>query len=893
MSIRNLDKILNPKRVAVIGASNKRGGVGYTVFHNMITSGFQGVVYPVNPKSESVQGIQAYPEVSKLPNPPDLAVICTPAPTVPAIVDACGKLGTRGICIISAGFREVGKEGMKLEKEILKLMKKYDGMRVVGPNCLGVIVPSIGLNASFASNMPHPGRLAFISQSGALCTSVLDWAEQQNVGFSYFISIGNMLDISFAHLIDYAAEIGDTRSVMLYVESIPEARLFISAARAYARTMPLIAYKAGRFAESAAAASSHTGALAGEDDVFDAAFKRAGIERVFDVDDMFDAAGLLSRQKLPKGGRLAIVTNAGGPGVMATDSLISLGGGLAKISKATLKELNEFLPSAWSHGNPVDVLGDAQPDTYTKAVEIVLKDKGVDAVLAILTPQAMTDPTGTAEMLAELARNSNKVVLAAWMGGVSMAQGLRIMNAGEVVAYPSPDNAVRAFMHLVSYAKNLRILHETPAEVPVQFRRPRKQRIAEAKKIIDAGAPVLSSTQAKELLEVYGIPTARTIEASTAAKAAAAAKKLGFPVVLKILSPQITHKKDVGGVELNLRSEDQVKRAFQRIKKSAKKHVPDAEILGVTVEPMISMDHAHELIIGVKRDPTFGSVIMIGAGGTGAEILKDRSLGLPPLNERLVRRMLESLRIWPLLKGYRGDPGVDMDKLVEMLIRFSYLVADLAKVGEFDINPLLVSPSGVVALDARAMISPARRIGKGTYPHLTISPYPEQYITPTKTYDGRKVTLRPIKPEDEPLWIEMLESCSPESIRMRFFSLIADFTHEMAVRYCVNDYDRELALVAEIEDEGRKKLIGVGRLEADPDHHTAEYAVIIPDDWQRKGIGAAISDVCLRVAKDWGIRQVTAVTLPENDRMIKIFKDRKFKIARGIGGDTIVATKKI
>lgn len=893
MSIRNLDKILNPKRVAVIGASNKPGGVGYTVLRNLITGGFSGVVYPVNLNNESVQGIQAYPNVAALPNPADLAVICTPAPGVPDLIEQCGKAGIRGVVILSAGFRETGKEGLKLETKIRKIAHAHDGMRIVGPNSLGVIVPRIGLNASFAATMPRPGQLAFISQSGALCTSVLDWAEQQNVGFSYFVSIGNMLDISFAHLIDYAAEMGDTKSVMLYVESIPEARLFVSASRAYARTMPLVAYKAGRFAESAAAASSHTGALAGEDDVYDAAFRRAGIERVYDVDDMFDCAGLLSLHKLPRGGRLAIVTNAGGPGVMATDVLISLGGQLAELSKETYRQLDEFLPAAWSHRNPVDVLGDAPPDRYAKAVEVILADKGVDAVLAILTPQAMTDPTGTARALAEQAGKTSKIVLAGWMGGVSMAEGLRIMNGAGVVAYPSPDNAVRAFMHLVSYGRNLRILHETPAEVALSFTLDREQRLASSKQIIEQSPPTLSSTDAKALLGVYGIPVARSVDAATAAEAAAAANQLGYPVVLKILSPQITHKTDVGGVELNLRSEQTVKGAFERITAAAKEHCPEAEILGVTVEPMVSLENAHELIVGVKRDPTFGAVIMLGTGGVAAEVMRDRALGLPPLNERLVRRMLESLRTWPLLEGYRGRPGVDLDKLTETLIRFSYLVADHPEIAEFDINPLLVSPTGAIALDGRAMISPAKRVGHGNYPHLAISPYPEQYVTPARTYDGRDLILRPIKPEDEPMWMEMLHGCSAESIRMRFFSLVSEFTHEMAVRYCVNDYDRELALVAEAEHEGKRVIVGVGRLQADPDHHTAEYAVLIPDAWQRLGIGNALTDVCLRIAKDWGIRQITAVTMPENDRMIAIFKNRKFKIERGPGGDSIVATKKL
>jgi acetyltransferase len=894
MSIRNLDKILNPKRVAVIGASNKAGGVGHTVLRNLITGGFSGVVYPVNPTSESVQGIQAYPNVAALPKTADLAVICTPATTVPDLVEQCGKAGILGIAILSAGFRETGKEGMKLEDRIRKTAEKFPGMRIVGPNSLGVIVPRIGLNASFAASMPRPGHLAFISQSGALCTSVLDWAEQQNIGFSYFVSIGNMLDVSFAHLIDYVAETGNTKAVMLYIESIPEARLFTSAARAYARTMPLVAYKAGRFAESAAAASSHTGALAGEDDVYDAAFSRAGVERVYDIDDLFDCAGLLSQNRLPAGGRLGIVTNAGGPGVMATDALIACGGSLAKLSPKTLKQLNDFLPAAWSHGNPVDVLGDAPPDRFARAAEIILADEGVDAVLAILTPQAMTDPTGTAAAMVEIAKKSGKLILTAWMGGVSMVEGLRLMKRDGLVAYPSPDNAVRAFMHLVSYSRNLRILHETPMEVPLTFALDRKDRIAKSREIIAESSAVLASSDAKSLLDVYGIPSARAVEAATASAAVKAAKSCGYPVVLKILSPQITHKTDVGGVELNIHDEAQARAAFARITREARKHCPDAEIQGVTVEPMISLNNGHELIVGVKRDPTFGSVIVVGTGGTAAEVMRDRVLGLPPLNERLARRMLQSLRIWPLLEGYRGRPGVDIDKLVEILIRFSYLVADHPEIAEFDINPLLAMPGGAIALDARAMIAklPKHR-NKGAYPHLAIRPYPEQYVTTAETLDGRKLTIRPIKPEDELMWLDMLRRCSDESIHMRFFSLISDFTHEMAVRYCVCDYDREIALVAETEHDGKRMLVGIGRLVADPVHATAEFAVIVPDAWQDRGIGRLLTDNCLHVAKDWGVSEITATTLRENSRMIRIFTDRHFKIGRDPEDDTVTARRKI
>jgi acetyltransferase len=893
MSIRNLDKILLPKRVAVIGASNRVGSVGHTVLRNLITGGFSGVVYPVNPKSESVQGVQAYPDVSSLPKPADLAVICTPAPTVPELVEQCGRAGIRGIVIISAGFRETGREGMNLEKQIARTAKKYDGMRIVGPNSLGVIVPRIGLNASFAASMPRPGRLAFISQSGALCTSVLDWAEQQNIGFSYFVSVGNMLDVSFAHVIDYAAEVGSTRAVMLYVESIPEARLFTSAARAYARTMPLVAYKAGRFVESAAAASAHTGAVAGEDDVYDAAFQRAGVERVYDIDDLFDCAGLLSQNRLPGGGRLAIVTNAGGPGVMATDALMARGGRLAKLSRRTMAELDEVLPTAWSRGNPVDVLGDSPPERYAQATERVLADPGVDAVLAILTPQAITDPTGIAMAMVELAKKSDKLILTAWMGGASMAEGMRLMNRDGLVAYPSPDSAVRAFMHLVSYSRNLRILQETPMEVPLAFELERKKRIASSRKIIAGAPPVLVSSKAKALLEVYGIPTAQAIEARRPAAAVKAAHRIGYPVVLKVLSPQVDPKSDVDGIEFNVRDDEHVEAAYRRIRRDVKKHVPDAEIEGVMVEPMIAHGNGHELVIGVKRDATFGSVIVLGTGGSAAEVMRDQVLGLPPLNERLARRMLRRLRTWPLLEGYRGRPGVDVDKLIEILIRFSYLVADHPEIGEFDIHPLLALPEGAVVLDARARIQKVRRVGKGDYPHLAIRPYPEQYVSPSKTSDGRPLTIRPIKPEDELMWLDMLRRCSAESVHMRFFSLISDFTHEMAVRYCVCDYDRELALVAEAEHEGERLLVGVGRLVSDPVHGTAEFAVIVPDAWQGRGIGRTLTDACMRVAKDWGVSEVTATTLSENARMLSIFRHRGFKVGRDPDDDTIIASRKI
>lgn len=895
MSTRNLEKILNPRRVAVIGAANRRTDIGYAILRNLVSGGYAGAVYSLHTEPADVEGVKACENMSELPSEVDLAMICMPPSEVPGWVDDCGKAGIRGIVILSSGFRETGAAGLKIEEKIKRIAKRYDGMRIVGPNSMGVIVPSTRMNASYAGGMPQPGALAFISQSGALCTSVLDWAAQQRIGFSCFVSIGNMLDVSFSDVIDYCAGMGDTKSVMLYIESVPEARSFLSAARAYARTMPIVAYKAGRFPESAKAASSHTGALAGEDDVYDAAFRRAGIERVYDIDDLFDCAGLLSRRKLPCGGRLAIVTNAGGPGVMATDSLIASGGTLATLSAEAIHDLGNILPAAWSCGNPVDVSGDAAPERYVGAVRRVLEERGVDAVLAILTPQAMTDPEGTARALAALAGGSRKLLLAAWMGGESMAGGMRVLHESGIPAYANPGHAVHAFMHLVSHAANLRMLHETPLDVPVTFRLDPERRRRAAAEIFARAGKHLGTDDARALLEVYGIPVAKAYPADSPSKAVACARKLGYPVVLKIRAPGLSHKSDVGGVELNLRDATQVRAAYQRITASFREHCPDMVSGGVTVEPMVVMEHSLELIVGVKRDPTFGAVILVGAGGVAAEVLNDRALGLPPLNETLVRHMLESLRIWPLLQGFRGGPAMDRKLLVEILLRFSYLVADHPDIDEFDINPLLVSPSGLVALDARAAILPGPAAGRRAraYPHLALSPYPEHYVTRERLKDGSKITLRPIKPEDEPKWLEMLRACSQESIRMRFFSLISDFTHEMAVRYCVNDYDRELALVAEMEEEGGEIFVGIARLEADPDHTSAEYAVIVPDGYQGRGIGGLLTRRCMEIAKDWGVRQVIAITLPDNHSMVSIFRLHGFRIQLHADGDTITATRRI
>lgn len=759
MDVHRLDRIFKPKRIAVIGVTINPNSVGGRVVGNLVGGGFSGVVYPVNPQHEAVLGIHCFPDLKSLPKTPDLAVICTPPEQVPGIVRDCGEAGVLGLIIMTAGFKETGDAGKALEDRIRAEAARFDGMRILGPNCLGVIVPGSKLNASFASGMPKAGNIAFISQSGALCTSVLDWAIEGKIGFSYFVSVGNTLDVDFGDLIDYFGEDETTKSIILYVESIHQARKFMTAARAFARTKPIIAYKAGRFPESAAAAASHTGAMASEDAVYDAAFQRAGLARVFDLGDIFDCTELIGRNKNPRGPNLGIVTNAGGPGVIATDALIASGGVLAKLSDETMSKLNDSLPPSWSHGNPVDVLGDANSKRIEKVTQIMLEEPGVDAVLVILTPQAMTNPTATAKAIGKLAAGTRKPMLAAWLGGQTMRESIPILTDSGIAAYKIPEDAIRAFMTLVDYERNLEALYETPKDIPLEFPMDREELRAKfvAENFDDLS--VLPEDVSKSLVETYGISTTRPYPARTAADAVKAAERIGYPVVLKIHSPDITHKTDVGGVILDLEDADMVRAAFDRIVSSAGIRRPDAKVAGVTVQRMAKMKDALEMILGIKKDPVFGTVMMVGMGGTGAELFADRALGFPPLNERLAKRMLESLKMWPLLNGYRRRPPVNVARLIEILIRLSYLAADYPEIAELDINPLLVTSQDVLALDARIILDRSL-VGKKTepYSHLALRPYPEKYVRIVELREGTHVTLRPIKPEDEPLWMELLAS---------------------------------------------------------------------------------------------------------------------------------------
>jgi acetyltransferase len=876
----NLDKIFNPKSVAIIGASDEEGSVGYAIVKNFTQLGYAGKVYLVNIRKPEILGVKTYQTVEQIPEPVDLAIIATPAKTVPEVVEQCGKAGVKGTIIVSAGFKETGPEGKALEDKILEIKKKY-GLRIIGPNCIGVIRPKINLNATFVDKVPKPGKIAFISQSGALGSAILDWAIHENIGFSNFVSVGSMIDVDFGDLIDYFGTDPQTKSILMYVEGITEARKFMSAARHFARTKPIIVVKAGKFSESAKAVASHTGSLSGEDDIYDAAFKRAGIVRVEEINDLFNAAEVLGTQPLPKGPNLAVITNAGGPGVMATDALIAKGGKLAKLSQKTMDALNGILPNFWSRGNPIDVLGDARADRYKAAVEACLNDENVDGIVIIFTQQAVGDPVEIARAIVEVARSQpyqNKTILTSFMGYGAVEEANSIFNAHNIPTYSTPEQAIKTYMYMHQYERNLELIYETPEELPVDAATPRRPIMAIFRNAALEHRELLTEDEAKKLLKYYNFPVVSTEVATTADEAVAFARQMGYPVVLKILSPQIVHKTEAGGVILDIHSDGEVRQAFDVITQRAKAYDANAHIIGVTVQPMIEKK-GYEVIIGGKTDPLFGPVILFGMGGVGVELFKDYSIGLPPLNTTLARRIMEETKVYQLLKGYRNVPPANLKLLEEIMLQFSQLLVDFPQIKEIDINPLLIDEKEAYILDARIMVDRERVFRKfEPHEHMVISPYPKKYETRWTLKNGREVLLRPIKPEDEPLWLEMFQSFSDESIRYRFFQILKDTPHEVRVRYCNIDYDREIAIVAEVTENDHKKILGVGRLSIEPDGKSGELAFIIGDQWQGLGLGTKMVDYVLEIAKEMGIETVYAIMLPDNYRALNLTKKMGFKL---------------
>ena len=887
-----IDALFNPKTVALVGATEKLGSVGRTILWNLISSPFGATIYAVNPKRDNVLGIKAYPSVSDIPEQVDLAILVTPAASIPGLVQECVDSGVRGAIIISAGFKEVGEAGIALEAEVLSAARKGN-MRIIGPNCLGVMNPSTGMNATFASTMARTGSVGFISQSGALCTSILDWSLQTNVGFSAFISIGSMLDVDWGDLIYYLGDDPNTKSIVIYMESIGNARSFLSAAREVALSKPIIVIKAGRTEAAAQAAASHTGSLAGSDGVLSAAFRRSGVSRVYSIDDLFHMAEVLEKQPRPRGSRLTILTNAGGPGVLATDAVIGDGGELAELSAETIAALDAVLPNAWSHGNPIDILGDADPERYAKALEIAAKDPNSDGLLVVLTPQAMTDPTLTAEALTRVKMPPRKPLLASWMGGADVEAGDAILNKHDIPTFDYPDAAARIFNLLWRYNYNIRGLYETP-ELPADDDKTVPDRDL-VKSILDearaAGHTTLPEHESKKILAAYGIPIVATAIATSPEKAVEIAEEMGYPVVLKLYSNTITHKTDVGGVQLNLKSAKTVTGAFESIRLGVTEKAGAEHFEGVVVQPMVQ-NEGYEIIIGSSIDPQFGPVLLFGAGGELVEVFKDSALGLPPLNTTLARRMMEQTKIYTALKGVRGRKPVDLEALEHLLVRFSKLVVEQPWIKEIDINPLLASPDGLVALDGRVLLH-GDEVEEKDLPRLAIRPYPLEYSGDWTTKKGDNVHIRPIRSEDEPLMVDFHKTLSTDTVYSRYLGLISldqRVSHDRLTRLCYIDYDRQIALVAirANPSTGTTEMVAVGRLMKEHSRSEGEFAMVVSDDYQGHGLGSELLQRLVDVGRAEGLEKITGTVLADNRAMLHVCQKIGFTSTRKSGDPTEV-----
>jgi acetyltransferase len=878
MSIRNLNYLFAPRSVAVIGASDKEHSVGATVLRNLIEGGFEGAIYPVNPKHTMLAGRTTYPSVAMLGTAPDLAVICTPPATVPGIIAQLGAAGTRAAIVLTAGLGALhDASGRTLKQAVLDEARPYL-LRLLGPNCVGLLVPGIGLNASFAHTGALPGKIAFVSQSGALVTGVLDWARSRGIGFSKFISLGDSADVDFGDVVDYLAGDPDTGAILMYMEDLKHARKFMSAARAAARSKPTIILKAGRAPEGAKAAASHTGALAGADDVYDAAIRRAGMLRVLSTEDLFDAVETLAHVRPCGGERLAILTNGGGPGVMATDELVCSGGTLGVLAASTLARLDECLPGTWSHANPVDIIGDAPASRYVDALGALLQDTGSDAVLLIHAPTAIVSSAEIAKALVPLARATPRNVLACWLGGDAVAQARGIFSDADIPTFATPEDAVHAFLQIVHYRRNQDLLMQVPPAVPGDVAVDRAKAQALARGALAAGRQMLSEPEAKEVLAAYGIPVVQTRIARSVDEAVASAQDIGFPVAVKILSPDINHKSDVGGVALDLETPAAVRTAAQAMHQRLSSLQPEARLQGFSVQAMVRRPQAHELIVGVTTDPVFGPVILFGQGGVAVEVSADHAIGLPPLNMVLARDMVARTRISKLLAGYRNRPKADIDAICRTLIQVAQLVIDIPEIAELDINPLLADGQGVIALDARMRVAVSAP-GADPFERLAIRPYPQQ-LEERIEWNGTDVMLRPIRPEDGAAHVAFFHALTPEDVRYRMFIQVRDMQPSQLARFTQIDYDREMAFVAtRLTPQGEPETLAVARVVADPDNARAEFAIVVRSDLKRQGLGEILMNKLIGYCRGRGTGEIVGETAAQNRPLLAL--------ARKLGFETV------
>ena len=862
-----LHTLFEPESIAVIGASETANSIGVTLVRNMLDSGYKGKLFFVNPKHETVFGQPSYASVGTIPQRLDIAVICTEAAAVPEIVEACGRAGCRNVIVIAGGFAEAGPRGASLQRAALENARRH-GMRLLGPNCLGIMRPGSQINLTFGHGFAHAGTIGLISQSGALCTAILDWALPNKIGFSNVVSLGAESDVDFGEVLDYMVSDPRTENIFLYIEGIKNARRFMSALRAAARCKPVLLIKVGKHPAGEKAARSHTGALVGADDVFDAALRRAGVVRLANVGQMYAAASALFSHFRPRGNRLAIVTNGGGPGVMAADYAADIGIPLAQLHPATVTRLNELLPANWSKANPIDILGDADPARYGASLQACIDDEGVDGVLAILTPQAMTDPTQAARTVIDITRLSDKPLVTCWMGEEQVGEARKLFQGAGIPTFRTPDPAVDLFSHVSNYYRNRQLLMQTPPSISEQA----PPRLESARLVIESalmeGRKILSEMESKAILSAFRIPIAQTMVARSASEAMVLAEELGLPVVMKIDSPQIAHKSDCGGVRLNLNSLAAVRDAWLEIMDGVKKNRPDAQINGIAIEPMIQKANGRELVVGMMRDQVFGPTIVFGPGGTGVEAYNsERAVALPPLNPFLVADMLASTRTNARLGQFRNMPPVSMAAIEAILLSVSAMVCELPWISAMDINPLIVDENGAVAVDARITIE-NMPITAGRYDHMAIHPYPSHLETGYQAKDGTQVRIRPIRPEDVRMEQEFVRALSPESRYMRFMNTIREVSPAQLVRLTQIDYDREMAYVATIDADGAEKEVGVVRYATSPDGESCEFAIVVADDWQGKGLARRLMGVLIDTARGANLRYMHGDFLAENTRML-------------------------
>jgi acetyltransferase len=880
MSVRNLEHLFRPQSVAVVGASQRDRSVGATVLRNLVAGGFKGGILPVNPKYAKLEGIEVFPTVAALPSTPELAVVCTPPATVPTIIAELGARGTKAAIVITAGLGGASPEGAKLKSAMLGAAKPHL-LRILGPNCVGLLVPALGLNASFAHTSALTGRTAFVSQSGALVTAVLDWARSRSIGFSKFVSLGEGADVDFGDVLDYLASDPETYSILLYIESVTAARKFMSAARAAARNKPVLVVKAGRAPESARAAASHTGALAGSDEVYDAAIRRAGMLRVFTTEDLFDAVETLARAHAQKGDRLAIMTNGGGPGVMATDALVAGQGRLASLTNETLRRLDDILPATWSHGNPIDIIGDAPTERYVRTLEMVLQDAQSDAVLFIHAPTAIVPSAEIAAAVLPLVSQTDRNVFTCWLGAEAVGLARSAFTEAGIPTYDTPEKAVGAFLQVVSFRRNQDLLMEVPPSRSAEFVHDAEKARTVLKAVLAEGRTLLSEVEAKAVLAAFSIPVVATRVASDSGEAARIASEIGFPVVLKIHSPDITHKSDVGGVALDLASAPAVEAAARVMSARVSRLRPDATLHGFTVQGMVRRPKAYELIIGAASDAVFGPVILFGQGGTAVEIIADRAIGLPPLNSVLAGDLIARTRVARLLGGYRDHPSADLASIRRTLVQVSHLIADLPEIVELDINPLLADADGVVALDARIRAAPAGPSGTDRF---AIRPYPEE-LEEWASWQGRPLLLRPIRPEDGAQHMEFFKALAPEDIRYRVFIKVRDLQISQLARLTQIDYDREMAFIATRERApGQFETLGVVRAVADPDNVSAEFAIIVRSDLKGQGLGPLLMRKLVDYCEQRGTRELVGEALADNRRVIGLARRYGFAVSPSEAG---------